>query len=359
MSGFKIQGFFYQEDEFIKNSNLLQDMFSPATVSEIENNITYFKTDTFSQLTGHCFTVCSLSNWNETVGPHFYLTTKFNIKIFIHERGMELWLKGFAVFPFEVPSVIMETNNSRGMVGSLMALKQVDSIYLNKEEEPCRHYSVDSFISCCKTKLWENLRPAINCSIVELKNIIPDAETLSECENKTIAYDIYWDSAFIINSFTHKPWMFGCPGVNFINVLRVHFFGAKISNPKASFIVLGAKIAYEKCKRKTLMKLTPVPCRQLTYKILVDHYHKNNFLLHGNMMEESKNYYTLMVNNPSAIVEEQIENLEYDVVDLLASAGGNLGLFLGFSCLSVLFSAINFTANLLSKMSDKFIRRIN
>jgi hypothetical protein len=73
------------------------------------------------------------------------------------------------------------------------------------------------------------------------------------------------------------------------------------------------------------------------------------------MMEESKNYYTLMVNNPSAIVEEQIENLEYDIVDLLASAGGNLGLLLGFSCLSVLFSAINFAGNLLSKMSYKLI----
>ena len=240
--------------------------------------------------------------------PHFYLTTNFNMKIFVHERGMELWLKGFAVFPFEVPSIIIETNNSRGMAGAMMALKQVDSTYLNKEEEPCRHYSVDSFISCCKSKLWDNLRSSINCTIAELKNIIPNKETLTECKNETIAHNIYWNSAYSINSFTHKPWLFGCP----------------------------------------------VPCKQLTYKILIEHYHKNNYMLDGNMMQESKHYYTLMVNNPSATVEEQIESLEYDLVDLLASAGGNLGLLLGFSCLSVLFSAINFATTVVSKNCNKF-----
>jgi len=49
-------------------------------------------------------------------------------------------------------------------------------------------------------------------------------------------------------------------GGNFINVLHVHFlykiFGAKISNPKASFVAFGAKILYEKSAHKMLMKLT-------------------------------------------------------------------------------------------------------
>ena len=41
-------------------------------------------------------------------------------------------------------------------------------------------------------------------------------------------------------------------------------------------------------------------------------------------------------------VEEKIESSEYDLANLLVSAGGNLGLFLGFSCLSVLFFVIDF-----------------
>jgi len=54
-------------------------------------------------------------------------------------------------------------------------------------------------------------------------------------------------------------------------LMRAFFiFGSKILNPKASFVVFGAKISYEKCTRKTLMKLTPgrrrgrcCPCRRL------------------------------------------------------------------------------------------------
>jgi len=40
-------------------------------------------------------------------------------------------------------------------------------------------------------------------------------------------------------------------------------------------------------------------------------------------------------------VKEVVETLVYDVGDFLAAAGGNLGLLLGFSCLSVLLAVIN------------------
>jgi len=35
------------------------------------------------------------------------------------------------------------------------------------------------------------------------------------------------------------------------------FWRQKISNPKHSFVIFGAKILYEKYERKMLMKLTP------------------------------------------------------------------------------------------------------
>jgi len=53
----------------------------------------------------------------------------------------------------------------------------------------------------------------------------------------------------------------GSAGVNFINVLHMHFlykfFGAKILNPKQRFVIFGGKILYEKSMRKTFLKLTP------------------------------------------------------------------------------------------------------
>jgi hypothetical protein len=44
-------------------------------------------------------------------------------------------------------------------------------------------------------------------------------------------------------------------------------------------------------------------------------------------------------------VEEQTETLVFDIGSLLAAAGGNLGLFLGFSCLSLLFSCFDYLAS--------------
>jgi hypothetical protein len=44
-------------------------------------------------------------------------------------------------------------------------------------------------------------------------------------------------------------------------------------------------------------------------------------------------------------IEEHIESLVYDASSFLVSVGGNLGLFLGVSCLSVLLALINFFSN--------------
>jgi len=49
------------------------------------------------------------------------------------------------------------------------------------------------------------------------------------------------------------------------------FWRQKISNPKHSFVIFGAKILYKKCMRKTLMKLT----QGLKFDIL-DFYNKQN-----------------------------------------------------------------------------------
>ena len=42
------------------------------------------------------------------------------------------------------------------------------------------------------------------------------------------------------------------------------------------------------------------------------------------------------------VIEEQIETLVYDAGNFLAAVGGNLGLFLGFSCLTMLLGIVKF-----------------
>jgi hypothetical protein len=54
-------------------------------------------------------------------------------------------------------------------------------------------------------------------------------------------------------------------------------------------------------------------------------------------------------------VEEHFETLVFDIGSLLAAAGGNLGLFLGFSCLSLLLSCLDYLAVLWKGLNKSLI----
>jgi hypothetical protein len=63
--------------------------------------------------------------------------------------------------------------------------------------------------------------------------------------------------------------------------------------------------------------------------------------------------YILMFYFESLDVEESVEDLAYDLSAFLAAAGGNLGLALGFSCLSIILGSVNFLFELISKYLSK------
>jgi len=64
---------------------------------------------------------------------------------------------------------------------------------------------------------------------------------------------------------------------------------------------------------------------------------------------EIKNDFALYVYFSTLNVEQQIESFDYDFASFLAAAGGNLGLFLGFSCLSVLFAVVNYVSKMFAE----------
>jgi hypothetical protein len=57
-------------------------------------------------------------------------------------------------------------------------------------------------------------------------------------------------------------------------------------------------------------------------------------------MDGSIDFFVLYLYFGTLDVEERIDNLDYDFESFLAAVGGNLGLFLGFSCLSVLLGFV-------------------
>ena len=91
----------------------------------------------------------------------------------------------------------------------------------------------------------------------------------------------------------------------------------------------------------------PLPCKKTTYDLNVKDFHANSwtdpFNKTGLINVSSVTLLSLFYETLST--EEMVETLMYDVGSFLAAAGGNLGLFLGFSCLSMTVSFIQFCKN--------------
>jgi hypothetical protein len=96
-------------------------------------------------------------------------------------------------------------------------------------------------------------------------------------------------------------------------------------------------------KGRTSVLGCPTPCHQISYSIALTDLHLNSVIQPHLQYPEgySKNYYIFYVIFGSVDVERQVETLVYDSGNFFAAVGGNLGLFLGFSCLSIIFACIN------------------
>jgi hypothetical protein len=90
----------------------------------------------------------------------------------------------------------------------------------------------------------------------------------------------------------------------------------------------------------------PLPCARLCYSFTLAPLHKNSILFEV-PQNFSSDVYLLSYYYKTLLVEKQVETLVYDFGGFLAAAGGNLGLCLGFSCLSILFTLNQWTKSFL------------
>ena len=102
-------------------------------------------------------------------------------------------------------------------------------------------------------------------------------------------------------------------------------------------------LAYHQ-KREVWLNACPLPCKQIVYVVNVRKFHLNNFIENSieteEMVKMSKEAVFLRIGYDSFVIEEIVESLFYDAASFLTAVGGNLGLFLGFSCFSVLLGLI-------------------
>jgi len=81
-----------------------------------------------------------------------------------------------------------------------------------------------------------------------------------------------------------------------------------------------------------------LPCDQVLYEMDYSYFHQNSDLVVENGVKSNDFLPEIIISlfYKTPLVEERVETVVYDTINLLSAAGGNLGLFLGFSCLSIL-----------------------
>ena len=128
---------------------------------------------------------------------------------------------------------------------------------------------------------------------------------------------------------------------------------------KSSFENLFYFLIYEK---QTWLKSCPIPCTQTTHQLIISKFHKNSILDQEWVKTLNDKAFAFYFNYDSFTIERNMETLRYDLVDFLTQAGGNLGLFIGCSCFSILISGIELFRSLNFKIfwafMDNFFTKI-
>jgi len=91
----------------------------------------------------------------------------------------------------------------------------------------------------------------------------------------------------------------------------------------------------------------PKPCAAIIYDFDFFNIHRNSWIETKDEPELPNGVYLLVVVSDSLQVEEKVVTLVYDLENVFASLGGNLGLFLGFSCFSPIEYIIKYIRKLL------------
>jgi hypothetical protein len=193
-------------------------------------------------------------------------------------------------------------NNNEGLEAGWLSYSQKHICDLNKDNHHCVKYSLgindqfSGFNDCLINDLRKKFKAAFNCTLPFINTILNLSPSLPVCSDTTISQNVMF-AAF-----------------------REVYKYAKDRNSKDS--------------------LCPFPCCYVSYYSDVNYYHRN-ILSNLNAYYKFKSPFMLAVYPQSNMIEEQTEALIYDFFSLLSSGGGNLGLFLGFSCLSIIFGTIN------------------
>jgi len=254
---------------------------------------------------GRCFTIYfknMLALGDET---KIKLKRKDDLVIYIHNCGDEFWLN-WIEFPFDISTFQLNVKSNEDAIRTSILFSETHTEYMDKVIAPCADYNsnldesykwdTSNLIECCRKNFQAQLLTNISCSIVGLKPFLSSESKIAECQTKEDAVKMYRVYKSLLKQFKGKPELLGCQ----------------------------------------------YPCFSRTYNVKWMDFHKN-YLIEDQEVHEDiffDQHYYLSFSYQDFTIEEKVETLVYDFGSFLTSIGGNLGLFLGFSCFSLLVSII-------------------
>ena len=298
--------YFYTKIGYKENTFKLEDIFSKAHAILLQNKTEYSVSETESIFLGVCQTVCKLRKVKAFVFE-FSLALKrdWNINIYFHPKGSELLFFYSAVGSTDQMVTLNSKKTSDDIIGVDLSISETVTTVTSKENLDCKPYNIDTenhllnyeYMTCLKKAVWLELRPRINCTIGGMSSLIEEENEIASIEE--------------------------CKDYKSAKNTR-EIIGGKI-------LALFSNTSAYNC---------PTPCKTVSYNLNSIYYHKNS-LLKEYYDHEDGEHFLLAIYYNTLVVEERTETLIYDATGMLASAGGNLGLMLGFSCLSIIFLAVD------------------
>jgi hypothetical protein len=216
----------------------------------------------------------------------FKFKKDMDVYVYLHGPGSEVWLLHFT-FPFPVATEKLILLNNTQTSGLDIHIKKTTVFASDKHK--CNDYSVLSWSLCIKDVLKQVYQEKLNCSISLFHYLDLNKTTLKPCEDFKSSDESYLASIDILDDFWE-----------------------------------GSDI-YQHCH---------LPCEDPRFSIYSTSYPNN----HGQFVNDS--YFKVKIYYDMLEVEEQVEYFVYDLNTMIGAIGGVLGLWLGFSCLSILLGII-------------------
>jgi hypothetical protein len=301
----------YTKQGYKENTFRLHDIFSARLTSMLMNTTEYSVTETESILMGVCQTICKLKKVKAfDYEFSFELKRDWNMNVFFHAKGSEFLFLYSAV---SLSSQLVTLNSKRNIddiIALDLSINEIKTTLAPKEHFNCKlyyfnaekHNSNEEYMKCLKTEFWSALKPKINCSIGGMFALFHkghEINDIDECKDFESAVTTRETVGRIISTLLENTSAYNCPP----------------------------------------------PCQIVSYHLNSISYHKNS-LLKNYYSQNNEDYFLMTIYYNTLVIEERTETLLYDATGMLASAGGNLGLMLGFSCLSLLFLAVDCIKNL-------------